>query len=199
MLSFSPCLALRPRDTSPPRSSLPRASPVAFPPLDDPPTNAFDGVPQRAARPKPLVDYFKKQPRRREWGPKWLDAVGADPRIPGPLATVPEETPSTPPAPSPPSPSAALSPLPASSPVDYSPDGTHGFGSSYTPFVTADASEPLPPLPPGAALRLEMTGTRAALHAHLYSHLQSKCSSSTRTLDEVTIFWPTSTSYPPLE
>jgi hypothetical protein len=95
---------------------------------------------------------------------------------------VPEETPSTPPAPSPPSPSAALSPLPASSPVDYSPGGTHGFGSSYTPFVTADASEPLPPLPPGAALRLEMTGTRAALHAHLYSHLDIMEASVAQTL-----------------
>ena len=35
----------------------------------------------------------------------------------------------------------------------------------YT-LVTADAPEPPPPLPPGAALRLEMTGARAALHAH---------------------------------
>ena len=170
-----------PSPQSPPHSPSPRASPVAFPPLEDPPTGAQDGVPQRAARPRPLVDYFKKQPTKREWGPKWLDAVGADPRIPGPLATVPEETLSS--APSPPSPSAgALSPPPASSPVDYSPGGTHGFGSSYTPFVTADTPEPPPPLPPGAALRLEMTGTRAALHAHLYSHLDVMEASVAQTL-----------------
>jgi hypothetical protein len=66
--------------------------------------------------------------------------------------------------------------------VDYSPGGTHGFGSSYTPFATADTSEPLPPLPPGAALRLEMTGTRAALHAHLYSHLDVMEASVAQTL-----------------
>ena len=103
-----------PSPQSPPHSPSPRASPVAFPPLEDPPTGAQDGVPQRAARPRPLVDYFKKQPTKREWGPKWLDAVGADPRIPGPLATVPEETPSEETAPPPPSPSAALSPPPVS-------------------------------------------------------------------------------------
>jgi hypothetical protein len=179
-----------PSPHSPPHSPSPRASPVAFPPLEDPPTGAHDGapqratgdsVPQRAARPRPLVDYFKKQPTKREWGPKWLDAVGADPRIPGPLATVPEETLSS--APSPPSPSAgALSPPPASSPVDYSPGGTHGFGSSYTPFVTADTPEPPPPLPPGAALRLEMTGTRVALNEHLYSHLDVMEASVAQTL-----------------
>eukprot|EP00900_Chrysochromulina_parva_P015768 jgi/Chrpa1/24192/Chrysochromulina_OHIO_Genome00025913-RA len=133
-----------------------------------PSTVARDGAPQRAARSRPAVDYFKKQPNKREWGPKWLDAVGADPKISGPLATVPEETPSPPPAPLPPSPSVPPSPHSA---VDYSPGGTHEFGSSYTPFVAADLPEPLMPLPPSAALRLELTGSRAALHAHLRSHL----------------------------
>ena len=112
------------------------------------------------------VDYFKKQPRKREWGPKWADAVGADPNVARTLAPVPEETPSPPPAPLPP-PSHPTTP----SPAEYSPGGTHEFGPSYTPFVASNLSEPLPPLPPGAALRLEMAGTRDALHAHLYSHL----------------------------
>ena len=109
--SNSPSAPQSPR--SPPHSPSPRASPITFPPLEEdatappvPPTVARDGAPQRAARSRPAVDYFKKQPNKREWGPKWLDAVGADPKISGPLATVPEETPSPPPAPLPPSPSA---------------------------------------------------------------------------------------------
>jgi hypothetical protein len=171
--SSSPSAPQSPR--SPPHSPSPRASPITFPPLEEdatappvPPPVARDGAPQRAARPRPAVDYFKKQPNKREWGPKWLDAVGADPKISGPLATVPEETPSPPPAPLPASPSIPPSPHSA---VDYSPGGTHEFGSSYTPFVAANLPEPLTPLPPSAALRLELSGSRAALHAHLRSHL----------------------------
>jgi hypothetical protein len=144
-----------------PHSPSPRASPITFPPLEEdatappvPSTVARDGAPLRPARSRPAVDYFKKQPNKREWGPKWLDAVGADPKISGPLATVPEETSSPPPAPLPPSPSIPASPHSA---VDYSPGGTHEFGSSYTPFVAADLPEPLTPLPPSAALQLELT------------------------------------------
>jgi len=85
----------------------PRASPITFPSLD---TSALspDAPQQRAVRARVPVDYFKKQPRKREWGPKWVDAVGADPNVSRTLAPVPEETP--PPAPlPPPSPSTSLS------------------------------------------------------------------------------------------
>ena len=171
--------------SSPPSLSTglrdPRASPITFPSLD---TSALSpDAPQRAVRARVPVDYFKKQPRKREWGPKWADAVGADPNVARTLAPVPEETPSPPPAPLPlPSPSASISHPTTPSPAEYSPGGTHEFGPSYTPFVAAEISEPLPPLPPGAALRLEMTGTRDALHAHLYSHLDVMEAAVARTL-----------------
>ena len=144
----------------------PRASPITFPSLDTPAPSP--DAPRRAVRARAAVDYFKKQPHKREWGPKWTDAVGADPNIARPLASVPEEAqepPPTPPAPSP-------SPTPSS--PDYSPGGTGGWGSSYTPFDSGGA--PLGTSPRDLELRssrdavntaveLELRGARAATEA----------------------------------
>ena len=152
--SSPPSLPTDPRD--------PRASPITFPSLETPVPSP--DAPRRAVRARVAVDYFKKQPHKREWGPKWIDAVGADPVIARPLAPVPEDAPEPPPTPPEPPPAP-----PEPQPPPYSPGGTGGWGSSYTPFDSGASPRDLELR--GArdavntALELELRGTRAATDA----------------------------------